>query len=59
MVDKRSLKGSPPRDAQAPLRPLPLAELAPQVVHPQLKQTVSALLAHVKDDKRVMLLPRA
>ena len=36
-----------------------LAELAPHVVHPHLGQTVSALLANVKDDKRVTLLPRA
>ena len=38
---------------------MPLAELAPQVVHPQLGQSVSALLATVKDTKRVTLLPRA
>ena len=38
---------------------LPLAELAPQVVHPQLGQTVSTMLATVKDDKRVVLMPRA
>ena len=38
---------------------LPLAELAPHVVHPQLGQSVSALLATVKDEKRVTLLPRA
>ena len=38
---------------------LPLAELAPHVVHPHLGQTVSAMLASLKDEKRVMLLPRA
>jgi 2-amino-4-hydroxy-6-hydroxymethyldihydropteridine diphosphokinase len=37
---------------------LPLAELAPQLVHPKLGQTVSALLANLKDEKRVTLLPR-
>ena len=59
MVDKRSLKVPHPEMHKRRFVLLPLAELAPQVVHPQLKQTVSALLAHVKDDKRVMLLPRA
>ena len=58
-VDKRSLKVPHPEMHKRRFVLLPLAELAPQVVHPQLKQTVSALLAHVKDDKRVMLLPRA
>jgi hypothetical protein len=28
------------------------------VVHPQLGQSISTLLATVKDDKRVVLLPR-
>jgi 2-amino-4-hydroxy-6-hydroxymethyldihydropteridine diphosphokinase len=37
---------------------LPLAELAPHLVHPKLGQTVSALLANLKDEKRVTLLPR-
>ena len=38
---------------------MPLAELAPHVIHPQLGQSVSTLLATVKDDKRVTLLPRS
>jgi 2-amino-4-hydroxy-6-hydroxymethyldihydropteridine diphosphokinase len=38
---------------------LPLAELAPMAIHPHLGQTVSALLATVKDPKKVTLLPRA
>ena len=38
---------------------LPLAELAPHVIHPQLGSSVSALLATVPDKKRVTLLPRA
>jgi 2-amino-4-hydroxy-6-hydroxymethyldihydropteridine diphosphokinase len=59
MVDKRSLKLPHPEMHKRRFVLLPLAELAPQVVHPQLKQTISALLANVKDEKRVMLLPRA
>ena len=59
MVDKRSLKVPHPEMHKRRFVLLPLAELAPQVIHPQLKQTVSALLANVKDEKRVTLLPRA
>jgi 2-amino-4-hydroxy-6-hydroxymethyldihydropteridine diphosphokinase len=36
---------------------LPLSELAPNFVHPRLGVTVSGLLAAVKNDKRVMLMP--
>jgi 2-amino-4-hydroxy-6-hydroxymethyldihydropteridine diphosphokinase len=36
---------------------VPLAELAPDAVHPVLGQTIAALLATVRDDKRVVLLP--
>ena len=36
---------------------IPLAELAPQVIHPHLGKSVSVLLATVQDDKRVTLLP--
>ena len=59
MVDKRSLKVPHPEMHKRRFVLLPLAELAPQVIHPHLKQTVSALLANVKDEKRVTLLPRA
>jgi 2-amino-4-hydroxy-6-hydroxymethyldihydropteridine diphosphokinase len=37
----------------------PLAELAPDAIHPTLGRSVSALLATAKDDKRVSLLPRS
>ncbi len=36
---------------------LPLAEVAPQLSHPELGQTVSQLLATTKDTKRVVLMP--
>src|SRR5581483_3809234 len=53
MVEKRTLKVPHPEMHKRRFVLLPLAELAPQVVHPQLGQSVSALLATVKDDKRV------
>jgi len=59
VVEKRTLKVPHPEMHKRRFVLLPLAELAPQVVHPQLGQSVSALLATVKDDKRVTLLPRA
>ena len=59
VVETRSLKVPHPEMHKRRFVLLPLAELAPHVVHPQLGQTVSVLLASVKDDKRVTLLPRA
>lgn len=59
VVSKKSLKIPHPEMHKRRFVLLPLAELAPHVVHPQLGQTVSALLATVKDPKRVTLLPRA
>jgi 2-amino-4-hydroxy-6-hydroxymethyldihydropteridine diphosphokinase len=58
IVEKRTLKVPHPEMHKRRFVLLPLAELAPQVVHPQLGQSVSALLATVKDAKRVTLLPR-
>ena len=59
VIEKRSLKIPHPEMHKRRFVLLPLAELAPHVVHPQLGQSVSSLLATVKDDKRVMLLPRS
>src|SRR5262249_5971347 len=59
VIDKRTLKIPHPEMHKRRFVLLPLAELAPQVIHPQLGQTVSTMLATVKDDKRVMLMPRA
>jgi 2-amino-4-hydroxy-6-hydroxymethyldihydropteridine diphosphokinase len=58
VVDKRTLKVPHPEMHKRRFVLMPLAELAPHVVHPGLGQTVSALLATAKDDKRVTLLPR-
>jgi 7,8-dihydro-6-hydroxymethylpterin-pyrophosphokinase len=34
---------------------VPLSEIAPQVIHPELGVTISELLVSVKDDKKVHL----
>src|SRR5213592_218596 len=59
VVETKSLKVPHPEMHKRRFVLLPLAELAPHVVHPHLGQSVSVLLASVKDDKRVTLLPRA
>jgi 2-amino-4-hydroxy-6-hydroxymethyldihydropteridine diphosphokinase len=59
VVEKRTLKIPHPEMHKRRFVLLPLAELAPHVVHPHLGRSVSALLATLKDEKRVTLLPRA
>ena len=59
VVQKKSLKIPHPEMHKRRFVLLPLAELAPHVIHPQLGTSVSALLATVSDKKRVSLLPRA
>jgi 2-amino-4-hydroxy-6-hydroxymethyldihydropteridine diphosphokinase len=59
VVDKRNLRVPHPEMHKRRFVLMPLAELAPHVVHPGLGQSVSALLATVKDEKRVMLMPRS
>jgi 2-amino-4-hydroxy-6-hydroxymethyldihydropteridine diphosphokinase len=59
VVQKKSLKIPHPELHKRRFVLLPLAELAPHVIHPQLGSSVSALLATVPDKKRVTLLPRA
>ena len=58
VVESRQLKVPHPEMHKRRFVLLPLAELAPHIVHPQLGQSVSVLLATVKDDKKVALLPR-
>ncbi|MFN8545004.1 MAG: 2-amino-4-hydroxy-6-hydroxymethyldihydropteridine diphosphokinase [Candidatus Binatia bacterium] len=59
IIEKRSLKVPHPEMHRRRFVLLPLAELAPHVIHPSLGQSVSTLLATLKDQKRVALLPRA
>jgi len=59
VIKKRTLKIPHPELHKRRFVLLPLAELGPHVVHPQLGHSVSALLATVQDDKRISLLPRA
>ncbi len=59
VIEKRALKVPHPEMHKRRFVLMPLAELAPHVIHPRLGQSVSALLATVKDDKRVTLLPRS
>ncbi len=58
IVAKRTLKIPHPEMHKRRFVLLPLAELAPQVIHPQLGQSVSTLLATLQDPKKVSLLPR-
>ena len=58
IIDKRNLKVPHPGVPEPPLRPRPLSELAPQMIHPKLSMTVSELLAGIKDTKKIHLLRR-
>jgi len=59
VIAKRALRVPHPEMHKRRFVLLPLAELAPHVIHPGLGQSVSTLLATVKDGKRVTLLPRS
>ena len=59
VIAKRALRVPHPEMHKRRFVLLPLAELAPQVIHPRLGQSISTLLATVKDPKRVVLLPRS
>jgi len=59
VIAKRALKVPHPEMHKRRFVLMPLAEVAPQVIHPQLGRSMSALLATVKDEKRVTLLPRS
>jgi 2-amino-4-hydroxy-6-hydroxymethyldihydropteridine diphosphokinase len=58
IIAKRTLKVPHPEMHKRRFVLMPLAELAPHVVHPQLGQSISSLLATLQDPKRVTLLPR-
>lgn len=55
VIDKRNLKVPHPEIANRRFVLVPLSELAPQLVHPKLNQTVSDLLVSTKDTKRIHL----
>lgn len=56
-LDTRNLKIPHPELPNRRFVLVPLSELAPHVTHPRLGVTIAELLAHLKDAKRVMLLP--
>ncbi|HWP24643.1 MAG TPA: 2-amino-4-hydroxy-6-hydroxymethyldihydropteridine diphosphokinase [Candidatus Binatia bacterium] len=55
VVKKKTLRIPHPEMAHRKFVLVPLSEIAPQVVHPELGVTISELLVNVKDDKRVHL----
>jgi 2-amino-4-hydroxy-6-hydroxymethyldihydropteridine diphosphokinase len=56
-IDSRTLKIPHPELHHRRFVLFPLCELAPHLTHPRLGATIAELLAGLKDDKRVMLLP--
>ncbi len=57
VVSKRMLKIPHPELQNRRFVLLPLSELAPQVIHPVIQETISSLLSGVKDSKKVALMP--
>ncbi len=56
ILNKRNLKIPHPRLAKRRFVLAPLAELAPQLIHPTLNVSVSELLATVQDTKRIQMM---
>ncbi|MFN8628408.1 MAG: 2-amino-4-hydroxy-6-hydroxymethyldihydropteridine diphosphokinase [Candidatus Binatia bacterium] len=56
IINKRNLKVPHPEIQNRRFVLLPLSELAPQLIHPKLGASVSALLAGLKDRKKIHLL---
>ena len=57
VIGKRNLKIPHPRLAGRRFVLMPLAELAPQLVHPVTQMTVSEMLARTPDTKQIELMP--
>ena len=57
VVSSKTLKIPHPELARRRFVLPPLAEVAPQVMHPELGHSVSQILATCKDGKRVVLMP--
>lgn len=55
IIEKRNLKVPHPELPNRRFVLIPLSELAPQLIHPGLHQSVSTLLATTKDVKKVQL----
>src|SRR5574342_30667 len=55
VVKKKNLRIPHPEMPSRKFVLLPLSEIAPQVVHPELGVTISELLINVKDDKKIHL----
>ena len=56
IIEKRNLKVPHPEIPNRRFVLVPLSELAPQLIHPKLNQSVSELLATVKDTKKIHLM---
>jgi len=55
VVKKKTLRIPHPEMATRKFVLIPLGEIAPQVVHPELGVTISDLLIKIKDDKKIHL----
>jgi len=55
VVKKKTLRIPHPEMASRKFVLIPLSEIAPQVIHPELGMTISELLISVKDDKKIHL----
>lgn len=55
-LTRRNLKIPHPEMHNRKFVLIPLSEIAPQVVHPELGRTISQLLVSVRDDKKVSLM---
>jgi len=56
IINKKTLKVPHPRLHERRFVLLPLSELAPHLIHPSLNLSVSAMLAKVKDAKKVHMM---
>lgn len=55
-LNKKNLRIPHPEMQDRKFVLVPLSEIAPQVIHPELGVTISELLVNVKDDKKVSLM---
>lgn len=55
-LNKKNLKIPHPEMQNRKFVLIPLSEIAPQVIHPELGMTISELLINVKDNKKVSLM---